>query len=193
MVPMGLAVGRSGCVIAMEPNKYVFPVLEKNSRLNTDITNIIPIMAAATTEDGELEFEYSDSGFCNGGLHKGISKWKHGHAFKLKVKGINLSKKLQTEYKDKLKQLKYIKTDAEGYDLYIIKALKDIINEYKPYIKCEVYKLTSPEYRKELYNILKEQGYKIYKIQDDYNLKGTELSLDNIMDWPHYDIFCTPG
>lgn len=47
-------------------------------------------MFAATPESGEYEFEYSDAGFCNGRLHEGISKWRHGHAFNLKVRGENL-------------------------------------------------------------------------------------------------------
>ena len=28
-IPIALAVGKTGCVLALEPNKYVFPVLER--------------------------------------------------------------------------------------------------------------------------------------------------------------------
>jgi len=82
-VPIALAVGKTGCVFALEPNRYVFPVLKKNAELNTATTNIIPLMFAATPEDAEMEFQYSDSGYCNGGRFEGMSKWLHGHAFKL--------------------------------------------------------------------------------------------------------------
>ena len=47
---------KRGCVLALEPNRYVFPVLKKNSELNAEKTNIIPLMFAATPEDAEMEF-----------------------------------------------------------------------------------------------------------------------------------------
>ena len=62
-LPMALAVGTSGCVLALEPNPYVYHVLEKNARANTHVANIKTLMAAAATEEGFMEFEYSDSGF----------------------------------------------------------------------------------------------------------------------------------
>ena len=89
-IPIALAVGKLGCVLALEPNRYVFAVLKKNSELNTAKTHIIPLMFAATPEDAEMEFQYSDSGFCNGGRFQGMSRWIHGHAFRLKVQGRNL-------------------------------------------------------------------------------------------------------
>ena len=66
-VPMALAAGPSGCTFAVEPNPHVFPVLEKNAALNPEKTNIIPLCMAATAEDGEFVFHYSDGGYCNGG------------------------------------------------------------------------------------------------------------------------------
>jgi FkbM family methyltransferase len=120
---MALAVGPSGAVLALEPNPYVFPVLEENSRLNSSKTHIVPLMFAATPEDAELDFEYSDSGFCNGGLHEGISRWKHGHAFTLRVRGRNLAAVLAREYADLLPRIRYIKVDAEGYDATVLSTL----------------------------------------------------------------------
>ncbi len=69
---MALAVGRSGCVLALEPNPFVYHVLEKNARANRSAANIIPMMAAATEKEGFMQFAYSDSGFCNGGRHEDI-------------------------------------------------------------------------------------------------------------------------
>jgi FkbM family methyltransferase len=94
-IPMALAVGKSGCVLALEPNSYVFPVLAKNAELNPDKTHIIPLPFAATPEDAELTFQYSDSGYCNGGQFDQISRWSHGHAFELRVQGKNLLRFLQ--------------------------------------------------------------------------------------------------
>ena len=78
-IPMALAVGPGGSVFALEPNPYVFKVLAVNAGLNPARTHIVPLMFAAMPEDGEFEFEYSDSGYCNGGFHEGISRWTHGH------------------------------------------------------------------------------------------------------------------
>jgi len=104
------------CVFALEPNKYVFPVLKKNSKLNLDKTNIVPLMFAATKTDGEFEFNYSDSGFCNGGFHENISKMRHAHAFSLKIEGRNLLKYLEVEPPELIPKIRFIKMDAEGYD-----------------------------------------------------------------------------
>lgn len=67
-VPMALAIGPKGTVLAFEPNPHVFRVLQKNSELNRSKTNIVPLCFAATDHDGEFEFNYSDASYCNGGF-----------------------------------------------------------------------------------------------------------------------------
>lgn len=191
-IPISLAVGKKGCVLALEPNEYVYPLLEKNSKLNVEKTNIIPLMVAAASQDGDLEFGYSDCGFCNGGLFEGISKWKHGHVFKLKVRGINLSYKLRQDYSKWLEKLKFVKIDVEGYDLSVIKSISDIIEEFSPFVETEVYKNTTLEYRKEMYEFFNSKGYSIYKVNADNHLKGFKIVEKDLMKWKHYDIFCIP-
>ena len=180
-IPMALAVGKDGCVLALEPNRYVYKILEKNSKLNLNKTNIIPLMLAAAETDGMFEFEYSDSGFCNGGLHKNISKWKHGHAFKLKVNGANIEKLLKAEYPGYLKKLKFIKIDAEGYDLFILKSIFNILKDYRPYIKAEIFKHTSFEYRKELFNLLNSLDYLTCRVNNDSDLKGDSINPSGLV------------
>ena len=63
-------------MLALEPKPYVFLILKKNSELNREKTNIVPLMFAATSEPGSFVFHYSDDGFCNGGLHKGVRRWR---------------------------------------------------------------------------------------------------------------------
>ncbi|VAX25472.1 hypothetical protein MNBD_IGNAVI01-455 [hydrothermal vent metagenome] len=192
-VPMALAVGKSGSVLALEPNPFVFPVLNKNTNLNKNQTNIIPLMIAATEKDGDIEFEYSDSGFCNGGRHENISKWKHGHAFNLTVTGLNLSSLLHDKYSEKLPNLKFIKVDAEGYDLSILKSISDIIEEYKPFVKTEIFKKTDVAYREAMFSFFSERRYRLYKVENDTNYKEKELSEADMIKWSHYDIFCVPN
>lgn len=190
---MAIAAGKSGLVLALEPNPYVYPVLEKNARINREKLSILPIMAAAANEEGSIELEYSDAGFCNGGKHEGISVFRHGHAYKLLAHSINLAQELKTDFKHELPKLKFIKTDAEGFDLYILQSLEEIIKTYKPFVKSEVFKKTSLEYRQKMLKFFKDKGYKVYVINHDGDYMGFELNESNLFQKQHYDIFCLPS
>jgi len=191
-VPMAIAAGSSGMVLALEPNAFVFPTLSKNAFLNQQKSNITPLMIAATETDCDMVFEYSDSGFCNGGNHRGISKWQHGHAFNLTVNGINLCNLLVTRFPQWLKKLKYIKIDAEGYDFYILKSLESIIDLHKPLIKAEIFKHTSTQYREDIYNFFSSKNYTIYKVENEENYTGAQLcSIEEMSIERHFDIYCT--
>jgi FkbM family methyltransferase len=191
-IPIALAAGNSGLTLALEPNPYVFPVLEKNTRLNRARASIIPLMAAAVEHEGEVMFEYSDSGYCNGGCHAGIKAWKHGHTFKLAVQGINLSQELRDHFGDFLPRLKFIKVDAEGYDLHVINAIADLIDEFHPYVKAEVFKYASAEYRADLIRFFADRGYRVHKIATEPCKPGEIVNPADASRWSHYDIFCVP-
>ncbi len=191
-IPMALTVGKSGAVLALEPNPYVFSVLQKNSQLNSEKATIIPLPFAATPEDGEYQFEYSDAGFCNGGLHENVSRWKHGLAFKLKVKGKNLAAYLAKEYPHLLPRIRYIKVDAEGYDLTVLSTLADLIARYRPFIRAEVFKWTSRPQRERLIHFLAAAGYTVWRVENEANYRGKALGTDDVMERAHYDIFGVP-
>ena len=192
-VPIALAAGKTGQVLALEPNPFIYHVLEKNIRLNRGKLNMESIMAAAATHEGLMEFEYSDSGFCNGGRHEGMSSLKHGHMFKQEVFCIDLQSTLREEYAHCLPRLNFIKVDAEGYDLYILQALGDIIREFRPNIKAEVFRHTSREYRLELLKFFEDLNYKVYKVIAEPVKPGPVLNQENVKEWQHYDIIATPN
>jgi FkbM family methyltransferase len=191
-IPMALAVGQSGAVLALEPNPYVFPVLEKNSQLNRDKATILPLPFAATPEDGEYEFEYGDAGYCNGGLHEDVSWWKHGLAFKLKVSGKNLAGYLRREHPQLLARVRYIKVDAEGYDLKVLLSLSELIAERRPFLRAEVYKWTGREPREQMMQFLTGAGYSVWRVENEANLCGTVMDSGRMMEQDHYDIFAAP-
>ncbi|MGH7704163.1 MAG: FkbM family methyltransferase [Gemmatimonadales bacterium] len=191
-VPIALAVGKAGCVLALEPNRYVFPVLQRNSELNPEKTNIIPLMLAAAPSDGVFEFEYSDAGFCNGGFHEGISRWRHGHAFKLKVQGRNLLALLQAEYPALVPRVRYLKVDAEGYDFAILRSLEGLIAERRPYLMAEVFNRTGAEQRRQMYRFLAGHGYRVYRVEDPANYRGALIQEDDMTTWRQFDVFCVP-
>ena len=192
-MPMALAVGNCGCVLALEPNPFVYHVLEKNARTNSQIVNIKTMMAAATSTEGFMEFEYSDAGFCNGGRHEGMPAIKHGHPFKLEVFCVNLKKELFEDYSEMLPRLKFIKVDTEGYDLHVLESIHDIIRAYKPIIKAEVFKRTDSTYRKNLLSFFLDLGYRVYKITEEPIGTGPLVTEENLDEWQHYDILCRPG
>ena len=191
-IPIALAVGKTGCVLALEPNKYVFPVLEKNSRLNPEKTNIIPLMFAATPEDAELKFQYSDAGFCNGGRFEGISRWRHAHSFELAVQGRNLQSFLRESYPQLIPRIRYIKIDAEGYDFVILQSLDDLIFRQKPFLKVEIYKRLSHAQRQDLYEWVARRGYEVHRVVDETNYRGEILHESDLSKWRHCDVFCLP-
>jgi FkbM family methyltransferase len=191
-VPMALAVGPKGRVFALEPNPYVFKVLAANASLNRSKTDIVPLMFAAMPSDGEFEFEYSDSGYCNGGFHRGISRWRHGHFSKLRVAGRNLHDYLRAESPDVVHRLRYIKIDTEGFDRSVVQSLKDLIASTRPYLRAEIYKHLPREERRGFYDDLRALGYRVFKCENDV-YRGRELGRDDLSQWPHFDVFGVPG
>jgi FkbM family methyltransferase len=192
-IPIALAVGKTGCVLALEPNRYVFPVLKSNSELNAGKTNIIPLMFAATPEDAEMKFQYSDSGYCNGGRFEGMSKWLHGHAFTLAVQGRNLHSLLKKTYPELLPRIRYIKIDTEGYESVVLQSLSDLIEERKPFMKVEVYRKLDDQQRRSLYQTITGFRYVVHKITDDGTYRGEILTEQELSKWRHFDIFCAPA
>jgi FkbM family methyltransferase len=192
-MPMALAVGARGAVFALEPNPYVFKVLALNATLNPRTTRIVPLMFAAMPADGEFEFEYSDEGYCNGGFHQSISRWKHGHFSKLRVQGRNLADYLRASAPDDLSRLRLIKIDTEGFDREVMRSLADLARHHRPYIKSEIYKHLPPQERAGYFHDLRGLGYRVFKCEDDV-YRGEELRRpDDLMRWRHFDIFCVPS
>lgn len=192
-LPMAVAAGLSGCVLALEPNPFVYHVLEKTARANSHVANIRTVLAAAGSEEGFMEMEYSDPGYCNGGRHENISALKHGHAFKQTVFAVNLESELRSDYSHILPRLRFVKTDTEGYDLYVLKSIERVIREYRPVIKSEIFKKTDQKYRIEMLEFLEMLDYVTYKIGKEPVGRGERLSCENLGSGSHYDILALPN
>jgi len=52
-----------------------------------------------------------------------MSKWLHGHAFKLGVQGKNLQSFLKETYPQLVPKIRYIKIDTEGYESVVLQSL----------------------------------------------------------------------
>ena len=194
-LPIALAVGATGRVLGLEPNPYVFPVLERNASLNPAKTSILPLNFAAMRTDGSYEFQYGEEGYCNGGFHEGMSKWLHGSAFKVRVEGRNVHAFLTGQHPDLIPRLRFIKIDAEGFDLPILETLEDLVRRQRPFLQVEMFSLrkSTAAYRLALYDFLIRHGYEVHRLDGDANYLGDRITPENLMRWNVYDVFCIPA
>jgi FkbM family methyltransferase len=188
-VPMALAVGKEGLVVALEPNKYVYKILEKNASLNRNHTNIVPLCFAATKEDGDVVFNYSDASFNNGGFLSEIHAKNHHHDYTLTVTGKNLEKYLSNNFSQQLPNLELLKVDAEGYDKEILKTIPNILDRYKPNLMVECYKRLDENERHELFDIINGHGYNLYYLEN-FEENGNKVLVErkNMTDRKHFEM-----
>jgi len=191
-VPMGLAVGPKGCVFAFEPNPSTHEVLRVNARLNPEKVRIIPLPFAASDGPGKLVFNYSDPSLSNGGDLRRWSRWRHSHAFEIEVDGVHAEALLREQYPEEIKRLSYIKVDAEGSDLRVLRSMEGLIREFSPYIRCEVYKHLNEAQRCEIFQYLIDLGYLLHEFEGPENYCGRSLGFEDVSHLPHYDIFAVP-
>jgi FkbM family methyltransferase len=191
-VPMALAAGPTGRTLALEPNPHVFKVLAVNAGLNRGKTNITARCCAATQDDGEFVFHYSDASFCNGGF-RSQQRWRffrRKHA--LTIQGRNLLRILQTEFADWLPKLTYVKVDAEGYDRAILASIVPVLEQQQPVIRTEVYRKLLAGERYALFDLLASLGYRIHRFRDDANPLGPTLQRHDMTEERHFDVLAMP-
>jgi FkbM family methyltransferase len=194
-IPIALAVGPTGTVLAFEPNPNVFGVLEKNASLNAGTTHIVPYPFAAMRHDGRCEFQYGEPGYCNGGYHEGLSRWRHASAFTLEVEGRNLQDFLRRTHPDLIERIRFIKVDTEGFDLAVLETLEELLQRQRPVLHVEMFDLKHepPGYRQQLYRYLVDHQYAVYRVDGDDNYFGDLITPENLTSWRSYDVCCVPA
>ena len=191
-LPIALAVGPEGTVFALEPNPYVFKVLELNASLNPASTRIVPLMFAAMPADGEFDFEYSDEGYCNGGFHQSVSAWRHGHFSKLRVQGRNLLEYLRATAPELLTRVRFVKIDTEGFDRTVTQTLAPLLRTSRPYLKTEIYKHMPADERAAYFDDLRALGYSCFKCGDVEYQGEPLLHRSDLSKGRHFDVFAVP-
>ena len=167
-VPMALAAGPAGLVLAFDPNPMVFKILEQNARLNPGKQNIRPFLFAITQEEAEFYYISSEASFANGAISP-TRQSQHGRfIYPHKIKGIKLEDFLETQFPDRINRLSFIKIDAEGYDKEIIKSIRELILRYKPVVVAESFGKATYEAKIELYDVLAGMDYDIFQFDDFY-------------------------
>lgn len=189
-LPMALAVGPSGCVIALEANPYVFETLQANAQANPQQMDIRAFNLAATDENRQYEFSYNDPGFMNGGAVE-TQRYRRGAAFRQSVQGVRLTDFLNQRYPELIDRIRYIKIDTEGYDLYVLRSIADLLARVKPYLQAEVMKGTPANYRRELHDLLKSLGYQVFHSTNCQH-STEEIGREEMLEHENFDVFCVP-
>lgn len=190
-LPMAMAVGQSGHVIAFEANPNTAQVLAVNAGLNPHIGTIHAHNVAVTEEDRKYEFSYNDPGFMNGGAVEKTRGFRRGDAYRIQVDGVRLESFLDKHYPQLVSRIKYIKVDAEGYDYYILKSMSRLLERIRPAIHAEVMKGTTAEYRTQMFEFLSSRGYDIRFHQNCQSFERIETAA-GMLRYENYDISCTP-
>ena len=165
-LPMGLAAGKEGLVLAFDPNPVVFKILEKNASLNRERSNIVPLNFAISVQEEEFYFISSEASFANGAISPSRES-RHGKfVYPQKIKGINLEQLLESNYSEWINKLAFIKVDTEGYDKEILKSISALIGKCKPVILAESMGENTNEEKMELYDVIDRHGYETYYFED---------------------------
>jgi FkbM family methyltransferase len=165
-VPIAIATGKTGITLGFDPNPFVFKVLGVNAKLNPTKTNIIPHRNAITTTDTSFYYVSSEASFANGGISESKESIHGKYVFPEKIYGVNLNQFLTKNYPDKVKNLSFIKVDAEGYDVEIIKSITDVLSSQNPTIIAESFGPASKKAKQELFDVLHNCNYSIFYTSD---------------------------
>ena len=190
-LPIALACGSQGKVLAFEPNPIVFSVLAKNAILNSSITNIQPIPFACGLNKQEVWFGYSDRWLQNGGDGRGLGRF-HGHTYKVPASVFNPVTELGCLQESDWERVKYLKIDVEGHEIEVLKVFESLIDRIRPYLKIEVAKFTSAKNRQALEAFFKSRDYNLRKVGPDGRLFGDPGGMELFWHKGSLDIFCIP-
>lgn len=190
-VPMALAVGAQGLVLALEPNPYVFKILEANARLNSDKCKIVALNCAATADEGQFTFGSGDASFGNGGIVGFTTNIAKNTRYTFSVKGRNLEKLLLENYQEWLPKLSLLKLDTEGYDKEILKSIPSLLSTYHPTIIAECFRQLNQKERQELYDVLADHGYDIFQLNIFDSTRPVKINRNEMMKRKHFDILAT--
>lgn len=153
-------------VLAIEPNSYMRPFLQKNCDANSSLGKFVIATEAVTNSFTELTFGDHNNAMINGGIID--STWDIGTAMNVRgmtgnttiVQGMpfmDLCKKYLTQ--EEISKIGFVKTDTEGHDIEIIKNMRDFLEIQKPVLMTEWFFGYSKADSERLFSVIYEAGY----------------------------------
>jgi FkbM family methyltransferase len=165
-VPISLATGKAGLTLAFDPNPFVSAVLERNSKLNGQKTNIISYRRAITRNATDFYYVSSEASFANGGISETKESIHGKYVFPEKILGVNLKQFLHENYPDRVQDLSFIKIDAEGYDIEIVRSIRDVLLNQKPTIIAESFGPATKRAKQEFFDEVRNADYEMFYTSD---------------------------
>ena len=185
-IPMGLFAyhksrNQKGKVVVVEPNPDLADVLAACLSLNVHVADFYFENVAVTSSD-MLEVELHDHGNsnCNGGLIGAYSDTLKERLHSLSGKtyktcGRSMSNIVKSYARVGCpNDIRFIKTDCEGYDKEIIRSSKDYLMQAKPALYVEWFAMFSPEDDSDFIQAFSEIDYELF---DPITLK--QLTSEN--------------
>ena len=157
------AIGVSGLVIAVEPHPETFKALLKNIELNC-LRNLIAFNYAAWNRSSMLKFYV-------GGTFSEFSAQKSAQGKSIDVQAKRIDELLIDDLR--LKQVDWIKIDAEKAELEVLEGLEETLKKFKPKLFIEVWSKNMESVKTLLKNY-------------DYNLVVVSNTFGSLSDWCLY-------
>ncbi len=184
-------VGDSGSVHGFEIDKANYNITRQNIKFNSR-QNIILNKIAVSDKKSQIYFVNPDNMETNKGALKNLGLGylsKTNHEFNEKVNTISFDEYVK---ENKLKKVKLIKIDVEGYEPNVVKGMINTLKKLRPYLFIEFsidnLARNNSTYE-ELYNLIKTVNYNLYFIHKN-NLELVEKK--NIKKHKYFNAFCVP-
>lgn len=158
-VVLGKRIGENGKVYSFEPTPYSFAVLKKTIRLNKLEKIITPINQAIAATSGNIEFNANKEDVSNSIVSY---DYNSGHQ-KITVNTISIDDFVKQQ---QLFRLNFIKIDAEGVELDVLKGAKKTLQQFDLKMILALHPLAvvaKGDTLEEIYDTLTRWGYKIFR------------------------------
>jgi len=152
-IPKSIDVGDSGRIIACEPDKGNFKILEKNI-IENQLKNILLIKKAVSEFNGKIKLVSTEDPMLSS-----IEDVDSENT--IIVDGVNVDT-LVSEFS--LNKIDWIKIDAEGHEINILKGSKQSLEKFKPKVIIETRVENQPLMKK----LLSKYDYNIKYLSGEY-------------------------
>lgn len=164
-VLFGQKVSDTGRVYSFEPTPVSFKVLKETIRINKLENIITPVNRPVTESTGKVQFFISDTAV---DVANSLVAYEDGK----KLHGIELNGTSVDDFVngEKLKKVNFIKIDAEGAELKVLKGAKETLISFKPLVILALHPIAIAANGDSLHNIyeyIQSLGYKIYMDQKE--------------------------
>lgn len=177
------ACTKSGRVYAVEPVSLFAHVFIKNTeRFGLDNITLYPV--ALGDENKKITMGTPS---IKGVFRHGLTHVLNENENRENMETSEADMRIPDELFADISHVNFIKCDVEGYERFIMPAMKNIIQKHLPVIQIEI---TPEDNRKLIYEMLKPMGYKAYKL---LNYQFYELSYDEMLRYHAGDFYFQIG